>query len=440
MIHELLRAEDLLLDCGGSSRIHHMDFAVTAGESVGVFGLSGGGKTTLAKILCGELVPDHGRILQNGAPLPREQLKEMGIRISGEDRLLGNLSVQEHLMVLRRPSGMGQILIPWRKIQKSCRELLREFQLEAYRSTPVSEIPVPVQHRLMMVRAAAQGKRLIVLDHISDTYSASDEEQLSACIGRLCGQGASVLYLASYIDSVLRELDRVTVMRDGRRIKELARGTFTEPSLRAYMYGYRTVAEESVEIRGPSETIFSMDGIPMPREGLIPVHDTDGSVNRFVSRLQDLSGRSLTLCTAESLFDSWVEELSVLDNLLLAVSRRLSGPGFHVRRSAQRMLCRECMGYTGLSLEQMDQPFGQLNRMDRFKLLQYRCIVNRTDLYVLDRITSGADLRDRENMRRTAGNLPGLIFYISGDYGSLLAFRQPVYLLQNGFLRKKELL
>lgn len=439
MIHELLRAEDLLLDCGGSNRIHHMDFSVAAGESVGLIGLSGGGKTTLAKILCGEVEPDSGRILHQGAPVTREQLAETGVRISGEDRLWGNLSVQEHLMVLRRPSGAGQILIPWRRIQKSCRELLQTFQLEEYRNTPVAEIPAPVQHRLMMVRAAAQGKRLIVLDHISDTYSAADEEQLAACIDRLCGLGASVLYLSSYIDSVLWKLNRITVVRDGRRIKELSQGTFTESSLRAYMSGYRAAPEEEMEPRGSSETIFSLNGVPMPREGLIPVHDTDGSVEKFLSRLRETAGRPITVCTAESLYDSWVKELSVLDNLLLAVSRRLSGPGFHVRRSAQRMLCRECMKYTGLSLEQMEQPFGQLSRMDRFKLLQYRCIVNRTDIYVLDRITSGADLQDREHMRRMAARLPGLIFYISGNYGGLLAFKQPVYLLKNGFLRKKEL-
>ena len=181
-------------------------------------------------------------------------------------------------------------------------------------------------------------------------------------------------------------------------------------------------------------TVFNLlTGVYKPDEGIIRLDGED--ITRKKSIEINKAGIARTFQNIR-LF----KELSVLDNLLLAVSRRLSGPGFHVRRSAQRLLCRECMGYTGLSLEQMDQPFGQLNRMDRFKLLQYRCIVNRTALYVLDRITSGADLQDRENMRRTAGNLPGPIFYISGDYGSLLAFRQPVYLLQNGFLRKKELL
>ena len=95
------------------------------------------------------------------------------------------------------------------------------------------------------------------------------------------------------------------------------------------------------------------------------------------------------------------------------------------------------MGQTGLSFEQMDQPVGWLNRMERFKLLQYRIMINRADICVLDRITSGADLQDREEMRRSAGNLPGILFYISGDYRELKAFEVQIYTLQDGHLRKE---
>ena len=50
---ELLRAEDLQLDQEGAGGLHHMDLTVTAGASMGIVGLSGGGKTALAEILCG---------------------------------------------------------------------------------------------------------------------------------------------------------------------------------------------------------------------------------------------------------------------------------------------------------------------------------------------------------------------------------------------------
>ena len=437
MIHELLRAEDLMFDRSGASRVHHMDFSVAAGESVGIIGLSGGGKTILARILCGELEPDSGRILHRGTLLSREDLARNGVRISGEDRLLENLSVQEYLMMPDSPVRDRGVLIHWKHVRSRCQELLAGFDLEGYLDIPVSQIPVSVHHRLLLAGAVARGKRLVALDHIADTYSPPERERLAACIRLLCRRGVSVLYLSGYLDSVLWQLDRITVVRDGRRIKELHHGAFTEASLRAYMYGYRSEAEEVLEPQGLCETAFLLDGIAMPKAGLIPVHDADGSVSEFLARLREQSGRTVTVLTAGALFDSWVEELSVLDNLTLSVAQRLGGVCFHIRKSVRQFLRTECMEQTGLSFDQVDQPFGRLSHMERFKLLQYRGILNRTDIYVFDHITSGADLQDREEMRRTSGNLPGLLFYVSGDYRELMAFRKRVYSLQNGCLRKE---
>ena len=71
MIHELLRLEDLSLSLNGVKQIQHMNFAVVEGRAAGVAGPAGGGKTALAKALCGELTPDHSWLLlsQDGRQL-----------------------------------------------------------------------------------------------------------------------------------------------------------------------------------------------------------------------------------------------------------------------------------------------------------------------------------------------------------------------------------
>lgn len=437
MVRELLRAEDLILEREGTGQLHHMDFSVAAGKSAGLIGLSGGGKTVLAKILCGELEPDKGVILGEGQPLRREQLARLSLRISGESRLIENLSVQEYLLVLGRPRKERGLLIPRRRIRSACLELLAGFELEPWLDMPVAQIPLPVQHRLLLVGAAVRGKRLVVLDHVSDTYGLREQELLGECIRRLCQRGISVLYLSGHLDQVLWQLDHITVVRDGRRVKELYRGAFTEAALRTYMYGYRSPSEERRESREDRETAFLMDGIPVPERGLLPVHDADGSVGEFLTRLSRQSGRAVTALTADSLTERWIGEMSVLDNLMLPVSRRLSGPGFHVRGSVRRLIRSECMEQTGLSYEQMEQPFAWLNRMERFRLLRYHVMINRPDICVLDRITAGADLQDREEMRRLSADMPGILFYISGDYRELEAFKTQIYALDQGCLRKE---
>lgn len=438
MIYELLRAEDLVLNKEGTARINHMGFSAMVGESVGVIGLSGGGKTSLGKILCGEISPDGGQILQAGKALSREQLAQMGIRISGDDRLLENLSVQECLMVLGSETGRRRIRVPWRQTRNAARELLEAFGLENYLDVPTAQIPVPVQHRILMVSAAVRGKRLVVLDHVADTYSAQEERDMTGCIHKLCSMGISVLYLSGRLDSVLWELERVTVVRDGRRVKTLNKGTFTEAILRAHIYGYRSPEDGHWGgVKNTYDIEFVFDGIPLPGQGPVPVHCSDGSARVFFERLAKKTGKNAMFLNSDTLYDSFVDEMSAVDNLSMSVAQRVGGIGFHIRKSVQQLLRTECMEQTGLTFEELDLPLGWMGRMGRFKLLQYRIILEHADICVLDRITAGADLKDKEEIRRISGNLPGLVFYVSSDYRELMAFGAQIYSLREGCLRKE---
>lgn len=436
MMRELLRAEDLQLEREGAGRLNHMDLSVTAGSSMGIIGLSGGGKTALAEVLCGERAPDRGAVWHGAQPAGRELLSRMGMRISRDSALLKNLPVAENLLVLGRPVGEHKVFCRSRKIVRLCRELLAAFGMEEWLDVPPEAIPVAVQHRLLLIGAVVRGKDLVALDHVADTYTLQEQTLLADCIQRLCGRGVTVLYLTGHIDQVLWRLDRITVVRDGRRIKELCQGQYSEAALRTYVYGYRASQTPENGGRNGGETVFAMDGVPIRERSLIPILDADGSTGAFLERLGQAGPYSATVLSADSLSDRWVGSMSTIDNLLLPLSRRLSGPLFYISGPARRLLRMECTELTGLSADQLDQPFSQLSRMERFRLLLYREGLNRPPIYVFDRITAGADLQDREEMRRLAGALPGIIFYISGDYGELTAFETRVLTLTNGHLEE----
>ncbi len=196
MTAELLRAEDLRLEREGVGRLDHMDFTVTAGDSIGVVGLSGGGKTALAEVLCGEREPDQGRVWYEGRPAGRELLSRLGFRIRGDSALVRNLSVAENLLILGRPVGERRLFCRERPLVGLCREFLRDFGLEAWTDAPPAEIPPAVQHRLLLVSALMRKKRLIALDHVADVYTAQEQALLADCIQSVCERGAAALYLS----------------------------------------------------------------------------------------------------------------------------------------------------------------------------------------------------------------------------------------------------
>lgn len=435
MTAELLRAEDLRLEREGVGRLDHMDFTVTAGDSIGVVGLSGGGKTALAEVLCGEREPDQGRVWYEGRPAGRELLSRLGFRIRGDSALVRNLSVAENLLILGRPVGERRLFCRERPLVRLCREFLRDFGLEAWTDAPPAEIPPAVQHRLLLVSALMRKKRLIALDHVADVYTAQEQALLADCIQSVCERGAAALYLSGQIDRVLWRLDRVTVVRDGRRVKELRRGGFSEAALGTYIYGYHS--SRPLE-RGGGEggqVAFTLDGIPIRANRVTPILDGGGGTGGFVRRLRPFP--KAAVLPARALSDRWISSMSVMDNLLLPVSRRLGGPLGHVGGSIRRVLRMECMEQTGLRPHQMEEPFARLTRMERFRLLLYRERLNAPVLWVLDHITAGADFQDREAMRRLAGTLPGVVLYISGDYRELEAFETRILSLEGECLREE---
>ena len=434
---ELLRAEGLLLDQEGVGRLNHMDLTVTAGASMGLVGLSGGGKTALAEILCGERAPEGGRVLPASREAGPELLRQWGTRISRDSRLLDNLSVAENLLALGTPAEKRRLFCSQRELHRRCGQVLAEFGMAQLLDASPASISPGDQHRLLLVGAAVRKKRLAVLDHVIDSAAPAEQQALAECIRQVCLRGTAVLYLTGRVDPILWQLDRVTVIRDGRRVKELRRDQFTEPALRAYVSGYRAEQPPAAGGRRGGALVFSIDGAAVREEGLLPIWDTDGTAGEFIRRLGAACPRRMAVLPAEALGDRWVGDLSAFDNLLLPVSRRLSGPFFHVSGSLLRVLRAECMEQTGLSAAALDGPYARLSRMERFRLLLCREGLDRPPVYVFQRITAGADLRDREEMRRLAGALPGIIFYISGDYGELAAFETGVLPLAKGRLGKE---
>lgn len=435
MARELLRAEDLQLEREGVGRLDHMDFAVAAGEAAGVVGLSGGGKTALAEVLCGEREADRGRVRLGGRPAGRELLARTGLRIGRDSTLVQQLTVAENLMVLGRPVGDRRFFYTERALTRLCREFLRDFGLEEWTDVPPERIPAAVQHRLLLAAALVRKKRLIVLDHVSDMYTAREQTLLADCVRDVCRRGAAVLYLTGRIDPVLWSLDRITVVRDGRRVKVLRRGEFSEAALGAYINGYRSPPEAEGGGAPEGDVAFTLDGLPIRAGTVTPVLDSGGGAELFLRRLRSFP--KTAVLPAEALSDRWIPSMTVMDNLLLPVSRRLGGPAGRVSGALRRVLRMECMERTGLRAAQMDEPFARLGRLERFRLLLYREGLNSPELWVFDHVTAGADFQDREEMRRLAGTMPGVVLYIAGDYGELEAFEKRVLTLDEGRLREE---
>ncbi|MDB5858937.1 MAG: transporter related [Ramlibacter sp.] len=112
MAERLIEAKGLQTYYGASHILRGIDFHVDRGETIGLMGRNGMGKSTLLKSLMGLVRPREGSVVVKGRPTvgrPSYEVAQLGVAYVPEGRgIFGNLSVKENLVMAARPGTRGQ--------------------------------------------------------------------------------------------------------------------------------------------------------------------------------------------------------------------------------------------------------------------------------------------------------------------------------------------
>jgi branched-chain amino acid transport system ATP-binding protein len=112
MAERLIEARGMHTYYGASHVLRGVDFHVDRGETIGLMGRNGMGKTTLLKSLMGIVRPRAGTVEVKGRNMvgrPPYEVAQLGIAYVPEGRgIFGNLSVKENLLMAARPGTAGQ--------------------------------------------------------------------------------------------------------------------------------------------------------------------------------------------------------------------------------------------------------------------------------------------------------------------------------------------
>ncbi len=212
-----------------------VSFTVHAGEVLGVFGLRGSGRTTLARVLFGLEPVLRGTVRVDGRPVvlrcPGDAVRA-GLGYVTEDRrqsLVPVLPVAPNVTLpsLRRFTRLGLLD---GKAERSCAErLVGELGIHPPDLLrPVSLFSGGNQQKVVLARWLASGVRVLVLDEPTRGIDVGAKREVFALIGDLVRQGVGVLLLSSEIPELLSVADRILVLRTGRVTAEFPRGRATQ--------------------------------------------------------------------------------------------------------------------------------------------------------------------------------------------------------------------
>ena len=218
MAEPLVEAAGLHVLYGPSHILHGIDFRVGAGETVGLMGRNGMGKTTLLRALVGLVPAADGRVRVRGREVTGwapHRIVRQGIAFVPEGRgIFGNLTVEENLVMAARPSPDGRA--DW-----TLERVLASFPRLAERLGNMgSQLSGGEQQMLTIGRALMTNPDLLILDEATEGLAPLVAREIWAIVRRVRETGIATVIVDKNFRSLAAVADRLVILVKGRVARE----------------------------------------------------------------------------------------------------------------------------------------------------------------------------------------------------------------------------
>ena len=469
----------------GVAALASASLEIAPGEVHALIGQNGAGKSTLIKILTGVYRRDRGDIRFDGAPSnissPREA-QETGIStIYQELNLVPLRSITENVTMGYEPRGWGG-LIRWGEAHRRTRSILSRFGIDIDVRAPLGSYPTAIQQLVAIARAISLNAKLVIMDEPTSSLDDQEVDVLFGVVRSLKESGTSVLYVSHHLDELFRICDRVTVMRDGRTVACRPLADTNKLELIADMLGREV---EDIEAAGMTdlgssadvedstlgEMLLEAQGIGTDRKlrrldlslrrgeivglgGLLGSGRTEAA--RALFGVDALSAGTISMLGREGAprspaaaiaagigylsedrkAEGIVPEMSVRENLTLALLPRLTGSLGRIRGGREREVVEGFVKALDIKTADMDQPVRELSGGNQQKVMLARWLATEPELLLLDEPTRGVDvgakLEIQSIVRRYVDKGFGVIL-ISSEFEELVEGADRIVVLRDGF-------
>jgi monosaccharide-transporting ATPase len=451
-----------------------VDFRMFPGEVHALMGENGAGKSTLIKTLTGVHGIDAGTIVLGGEPVafagPPEAQRAGVSTVYQEVNLLPNLSVAENIFIGREPRRFGRI--DWSAMRRRAEVLLEGLDLHLDVSAELGTQSIAVRQMVAIARALDVSARVLVLDEPTSSLDAGEVERLLKVVRTLRDEGMAVLFVSHFIDQVFAVADRMTVLRNGKRVGEYRTEDITPVELVTKMIGKELEVlddlEEATHRHSGGEVFLETDGLTRKgaiapfsleiREGevvglagllgsgrtelarlLFGADHADGGTVRVdgvpVSLRTPRAGMEnrVAYCSEDRKSEGLVGELTVRENIVLALqaSRGWARP---LSRRKQDELAARYIAALDIRPAAPEALVQNLSGGNQQKVLLARWLITEPRLLILDEPTRGIDIGAKTEIQRLVAKLSDdgmAVLFISAELEEVLRLSHRVVVLRD---------
>ncbi len=409
-----------------------VDLDLHAGEVHALLGENGAGKSSLVKVLTGALVQDAGETRMAGRPVRfRTTADAQAAGISAvyqEVNLIPAMSVTQNLTLGKTGNRFG--LISWRRARAEAQVKLARLGLTLDLDRAVDSYSVAVRQLVAIARALDDDTRVLVLDEPTASLDAGETAALFGVIRGLRDRGIAIVFITHFVNQVFEISDRITVLRNGRKVGTSPTADMTRQALIALMIG-RDLGEVEAAFAdrrraAGGDVVLSARGVGCARvlapfdldlrageavglSGLLGSGRTElaklvfGAIRPDCGTLSLAAGGSagtspgallragIAICPEDRKAEGLVGELSIRENIVLSMQAK-RGWLAQAPRADQARIADEMIRALAIATPDADKPVRQLSGGNQQKVVLARALASSPRILILDEPTRGIDV------------------------------------------------
>jgi len=237
----ILQAEAIDKSYPGVHALDQVDFDLYEGEIHALLGENGAGKSTFMKILSGSLPKDSGKISLRGKEveiLDPHHARELGIgMVYQELSVIPGLSVAENIFLGRLPKRKPFGTVNWSEAKSQARRILDGLGVDIDPEERVGNLSMGEQQLTEIAKALSMNVQILLLDEPTSALSDEERERLFNILRGLQERGVAIIYVSHRLVEVPQIGQRVTVLRDGKKIGTIPVDQADEATLIRMMVG-----------------------------------------------------------------------------------------------------------------------------------------------------------------------------------------------------------
>ncbi|MDN3612487.1 ribose ABC transporter ATP-binding protein RbsA [Vibrio ostreicida] len=471
MTDAILQLSDIEKAFPGVKALDQASLTVYPGKAMALLGENGAGKSTLMKVLTGIETLDGGVIVYQGQTAkfkgPRES-QRAGISIIHQElNLIPELTIAENIFLGREfTNAFGRI--QWNKMYAEADALLSRLNVKHSAKQRLGELSLGEQQMVEIAKALSFESKVIIMDEPTDALTDTETASLFAVIRELKKQGCGIVYISHRLKEIFEICDDITVLRDGKFIRQCEVSDTNEDGLIELMVG-RKLDEQypRVEVQH-GDLCLEVNGLSAPGidnvsfslkkgeilgvSGLMGAGRTElmkmiyGALPTTCGTIK-LNNQTITPSSPQAALasgiayisedrkgDGLVLGLSVKENMSLCSLDRFAKGG-HIQRSAEVDAVDDFIDLFNIKTPGREQVIGYLSGGNQQKVAIAKGLMTQPKVLILDEPTRGVDVGAKKEIYQLINQFKAdgmSIILVSSEMPEVLGMSDRIIVMHEG--------